>query len=152
MNNLNTENPNNYLYETKDIELHILGGLQLNKLESLRVTLSIEKLTKTKAVLNILHQSIDLHNDNQVEKLVRKCAERLEIGTFVIRKTLQELTKALENHRFLLNEKSNELQKPFSLARHLRTLARFFKACLIFFSICNAFTIIQMYVLYLKNN
>lgn len=111
---LDTTNPNNYSYKTKDIELHILGGLQLNKLESLRVTLSIEKLTKTKAVLNILRQNIDLYNDNQVEKLVRKCAERLEIGTSVIRKTLQELTKALENYRFLLVNQQTELQKPFS--------------------------------------
>ena len=114
MNILNTQNPNNYSYKTKDIELHILGGLQLNKLESLRVTLSIEKLTKTKAVLNILRQSIDLYNDNQVEKLVRKCAERLEIGTSVIRTTLQELTKALESYRFLLNEKQNEQVAPAS--------------------------------------
>ncbi|OEK09129.1 hypothetical protein A8C32_10365 [Flavivirga aquatica] len=110
---LDTSNPNNYCYKTKSIELHILGGLQLNKLESLRVTLSIEKLTKTKAVLNILRQSIDLYNDNQTEKLVRKCAERLEIGTSVIRKTLQELTKELENYRFLLSSKQAELQKAF---------------------------------------
>jgi len=109
MSNLNTSNPNNYVYQTKDLELHILGGLQLNKLESLRVTISIEKLTKTKAVLNVLRQSIDLYNDNQVEKLVRKCAERLEIGTSVIRTTLQELTKALENYRFLLNDTQQEL-------------------------------------------
>jgi len=109
MNNLNTSNPNNYCYQTKELELHILGGLQLNKLESLRVTLSIEKLTKSKAVLNILRQSIDLYNDNQVEKLVRKCAERLEIGTSIIRKTLQELTRELEAYRFLLNDKQQEL-------------------------------------------
>lgn len=111
---LNTSNPNNYSYKTKTLELYILGGLQLHKLESLRVTLSIEKLTKTKVVLNILRQSIDLYNDNQTEKLVRKCAERLEIGTSVIRKTLQELTKALENYRFLLVNQQTELQKPFS--------------------------------------
>ena len=120
MNNLDTQNPNNYIYKTKDIELHILGGLQINRLESLRVTLSIEKITKTKAVLNILRQSIDLYNDNQVEKFVRKCAERLEIGTSVIRKTLQELTKELENYRFLLTNKQNELQKPFT--KHLTKL------------------------------
>ena len=40
-NNLNTQNPNNYLYQTKHLELHILGGLKTNKLESLRVTLSV---------------------------------------------------------------------------------------------------------------
>ena len=114
MSPLNTSNPNNYSYPTKELEIHVLGGLQLNKLESLRITLSIEKLTKTKAVLNILRQSIDLYNDNQVEKLVRKCAERLEIGTSVIRKTLQELTRELENYRFLLTEKQSENQKPYS--------------------------------------
>ena len=113
MNNFDTSNSNNYAYQTKELEIHILGGLQLNKLESLRVTLSIEKLTKTKAVLNILRQSIDLYNDNQVEKLVRKCAERLEIGTSVIRATLQELTRELESYRFLLTEKQTELNKPY---------------------------------------
>jgi len=112
MNNLNTQNPNNYQYKTKDLEIHILGGLQINKMESLRVTLSIENLNKTQAVLNILRQSIDLYNDNNVEKLVRKCAERLEIGTNLTRRTLQELTKALENYRFAIIDKSSQAQKP----------------------------------------
>jgi predicted transcriptional regulator len=114
MSALNTTNTNNYHFSTKGLELHILGGLQLHKLESLRVTLSIEKTTKGKNVLNVLRQSIDLYNDNQVEKLVRKCAERLEIGTSVTRETLQSLTKALENYRFALTQKQNELTKPFS--------------------------------------
>jgi hypothetical protein len=112
MNNLNTQNPNNYQYKTKDLEIHILGGLQINKMESLRVTLSIENLNETQAVLNILRQSIDLYNDNTVEKLVRKCAERLEIGTNLTRKTLQELTRALESYRFLILDKSSAGQKP----------------------------------------
>ena len=109
MNNLNTTNPNNYEYQTKYLELHILGGMKLNKLESLRITLSIQK----KSSAQILRHSIDLYNDNQVEKLVRKVAERLEIGTSVIRRTLQELTHELENHRFLLLDKQAEQAKPF---------------------------------------
>jgi uncharacterized pyridoxal phosphate-containing UPF0001 family protein len=48
---LDTSNPNNHSYSTKEIELHILGSLQVNKLESLRVILSIEKLTKNKAII-----------------------------------------------------------------------------------------------------
>lgn len=114
MNNLNTQNPNNYQYKTKDLEIHILGGLQINKMESLRVTLSIENLNETQAVLNILRQSIDLYNDNTVEKLVRKCAERLEIGTNITRRTLQELTKALENYRFAIIDKSSQQVAPAS--------------------------------------
>jgi len=38
---LDTTNPNNYEYTTKHLELHVLGGIKLNKLESLRITLSI---------------------------------------------------------------------------------------------------------------
>ena len=82
MNNLDTSNPNNYQYTTKHLEIHILGGLKLNKLESLRITLSIQKLKSH----NILRHSIDLYNDNQVEKFVRKVAERSEIGTSIVRK------------------------------------------------------------------
>jgi predicted transcriptional regulator len=104
MNKLNTSNSNNYQYKTKHLEIHILGGLKTNKLESLRVTLSVQKLKSS----NILRHSIDLYNDNQVEKFVRRCAERLEIGTSVVRKTLQELTHELENYRFILLQKQEQ--------------------------------------------
>ncbi len=106
---LDTSNPNNYNYLTKHLELHVLGGLKTNKLESLRVTISIQKPKEH----NILRHSIDLYNDNQVEKLVRKTAERLEIGTSVVRRTLQELTHELENYRFLLLDKQAESNQPF---------------------------------------
>ena len=106
---LNTSNPNNYNYTTKHLEIHILGGLKTNKLESLRVTISIQKPKEH----NILRHNIDLYNDNQVEKFTRKIAERLEIGTSVARRTLQELTKALENYRFLLIEQYEQLHQPY---------------------------------------
>lgn len=105
-----TTNPNNYSYQTKELEIHILGGLKLTKLESLRVTLSIQKPKQ----YDILRQSIDLYNDNQTEKLVRKIAERLEIGTSVTRRILLELTQELENYRFLLIEKVQEQYKIYT--------------------------------------
>ncbi len=100
MNNLDVTDPNNYQYKTQYLKIHILGGLKTNKLETLRITLSVQKPKSH----NIIRHSIDLYNDNQVEKLVRKVAERLEIGTTIVRRTLQELTRELENHRFLLLE------------------------------------------------
>lgn len=122
-----TSNPNNYLYQTKELELHILGGLKLTKLESLRVTLSIKK----KSSAEILRQSIDLYNDNQTEKLVRKIAERLEIGTSITRRCLQELTQKLENYRFLLIEKEKHAALPKYKelnASELRTAEAFLKS------------------------
>ena len=56
---------------------------------------------------------VQLYNDNQLEKFVRKIAERLEIGTSVVRKTLQELTKELESYRFLLLKNEEEQQRPY---------------------------------------
>ena len=109
MNKLDTSNSNNYEYITKYLELHILGGIKTNKLESLRITLSIQKLKQE----NILRHTLDLYNDNQVEKFVRKVAERLEIGTSIVRRTLQEVTKELENYRFLLIQQYEEAHKPF---------------------------------------
>lgn len=99
---LNTSNPNNYEYITKHLEVHILGGIKTTKLETLRITLSVQKPKEH----NVLRHSIDLYNDNQVEKLVRKIAERLEIGTSITRRTIQDLTRELENYRFVLLEQS----------------------------------------------
>jgi predicted transcriptional regulator len=106
---LDTSNSNNYEYTTKHLEIHILGGIKTNKLESLRITLSIQKShlptassQREENYNNILRHTLDLYNDNQVEKFVRKVAERLEIGTSVVRRCLQEVTKELENYRFLL--------------------------------------------------
>lgn len=109
MNKLDTTNSNNYQYTTKHLEIHILGGLKINKLESLRVTVSLQKLNTH----NILRHSIDLYNDNQVEKFTRKVAERLEIGTSIVRRCLQELTHELENYRFILLQKLETENKPF---------------------------------------
>jgi hypothetical protein len=106
---LETSNPNNYRYETKHLDIHILGGLKTNKLESLRITLSVQKPEQ----YNVVRHSIDLYNDNQVEKFTRTIAERLEIGTSVTRRTLQDLTKELENYRFLLLEKEAANTAPY---------------------------------------
>ena len=127
MTTLNTTNPNNYEYITKHLEIHILGGLKTNKLESLRVTISLQKLKHN----NILRHSIDLYNDNQVEKFTRTVAERLEIGTSEIRQTLQKLTKELENHRFLILDKQDQDSKPFRKelsATEIKTAEAFLKA------------------------
>ena len=105
---LDTSNSNNYEYTTKHLEIHVLGGLKTNKLESLRITLSVQKPKQH----NILRHSIDLYNDNQVEKFTRKIAERLEIGTSIARRCLQELTHELENYRFLLISNEEQLNKP----------------------------------------
>ena len=101
-NNLNTQNPNNYLFDTKHLKIQILGGIRFNNLEAMRVTLGIQKQGKEQ----VLRQNIDLYNDTSIEKLTRKVAERLEIGTTIVRRDLDQLTNELENYR--LQEVENQ--------------------------------------------
>ncbi|NAS29698.1 hypothetical protein GTQ40_01860 [Flavobacteriaceae bacterium R38] len=107
---LNTTHPNHYSFTGKHLEIGVLGGIKLSQLDRLRVTLSINKLKSSTK----LRHNVDLYNDNQLEKFIRTAAERLEVGTSVLRSTLQELTHALENYRFLLIEKEQEATKPYS--------------------------------------
>ncbi len=104
---LKTHNPHNYSYINAYLEIHILGGIKFNNLERMRVTMSVQKPKS----INVLRHSIDLYNDNMVEKFVRKIAERIEIGTSVTRKTLQELTAALEQYRMEELEREKEANK-----------------------------------------
>ncbi|MEW7279198.1 hypothetical protein ABW636_11450, partial [Aquimarina sp. 2201CG1-2-11] len=101
---LKTHNPHNYSYVNACLEIHILGGIKLNNLERMRVTMSVQKPKS----IYVLRHSIDLYNDNMVEKFVRKIAERIEIGTSITRKTLQELTTALEKYRIEELEREKE--------------------------------------------
>jgi predicted transcriptional regulator len=94
-NTLNTQNPNHYLFDTKHLKIQVLGGIRFNSLEALRVTLGLQK----QGAHVILRQNVDLYNDTTVEKLTRKIAERLEIGTTIVRRDLDELTTLLENYR-----------------------------------------------------
>jgi hypothetical protein len=94
-NTLNTQNPNHYLFDTKYLKIQVLGGIRFNSLEALRVTLGLQK----QGAHTILRQNVDLYNDTTVEKLTRKIAERLEIGTTIVRRDLDELTTLLENYR-----------------------------------------------------
>lgn len=107
MNNLNTSNPNHYLFETKHLKISILGGIRFNNLEALRVTLGISKQKSEQ----ILRQNIDLYNDTSIEKLTRKVAERLEIGTTIVRRDLDQLTNELENYRLKEIEQTTNNQQ-----------------------------------------
>lgn len=104
---INTQNPETILYQTEELQFTILGGIKLDGLDRLRVTLKIEVVNrKLKHYLNnpdiadlALRQNLDLYNDTQVEKLIRKTAERLEVGSSAIAKAVADITNQLESYR-----------------------------------------------------
>ncbi len=113
---LNTENKDALTFTTEEIGYTILGGINTNHLDRMRVTIKIEVLNrKYPDFLNneelagiALRATVDLYNDVQVEKLIRRTAERLEIGTSHLYSGIAQLTEHLEKHRLTLIEQSEQ--------------------------------------------
>jgi len=93
---LNTTNPEQLIYNNNLIQLTVLGGIKLEGLDRMRATLKAELPESPRPPIR---HNLDLYNDSQCEKMIRKIAERLEIGTRVISASLSELTAQLENYR-----------------------------------------------------
>jgi hypothetical protein len=87
-------------YTDRYLEITVLGGIKLEGLDRMRCTLKLLSTTHPQA--RGLRHTLDLYNDDQLQKLVRKTAERLEIGTGKTEKALYALTDNLEAYR--LNE------------------------------------------------
>ncbi len=103
---LNTGNPDYLTYENQNLLISILGGIALHPLDKLKVTLKIER-TDSPSPLHSLRHSLDLYNDDQTEKLIRKAAERLETGSREIQITIAELIQEIESYRLNKIEKQS---------------------------------------------
>ena len=104
---LDISNSNAITYITEELGFTILGGIRMDGLDRLRVTIRIEVINRKfehymnnpdLAGLPVNH-NLDLYNDVQVEKLIRKTAERLEVGTLQITKAIADITRQLELYR-----------------------------------------------------
>jgi antitoxin component HigA of HigAB toxin-antitoxin module len=84
------------IYQNELVKLTVLGGIKLEGLDRMRSTLKIELVGSS--VPPVRH-NLDLYNDLACEKLIRRAAERLEIGTSVIAASLSDLTNQLEEYR-----------------------------------------------------
>jgi len=93
---LNTKNPESLEYTNEILKQTVLGGIKLEGLDRMRVTLKVELKDSSRPPIR---HNLDLYNDSQCEKLIRRIAERLEIGTSVIAASLSELTEQLEKYR-----------------------------------------------------
>ncbi|OEJ99354.1 hypothetical protein A8C32_09390 [Flavivirga aquatica] len=108
-NKLQSDNPEQLIYENDLLKLTVLGGVRLEGLDRMRTTLKIEL---NNSVRPPVRHNLDLYNDTQLEKFIRKCAERLEIGTSIISASLSELTEILENYRLQKIKEQEETLKP----------------------------------------
>ena len=96
-------------YENEVLKLTVLGGIRLEGLDRMRVTIKVEVKESPRPPFR---HTVDLYNDTQLEKFIRKCAEKLETGTTVIAASLSELTEKLEQYRLEQVKQTAENNKP----------------------------------------
>lgn len=107
---LNTRNPDFITYTTDELQIVILGGINLQQLDRLRVTLKISR-TGTGNPLHSIRHTIDLYHADYLEKFTGKASEQLETGTNVLKRAIAELTQQIEQYRLSKIESLKE-QKP----------------------------------------
>jgi len=91
---LNTANPELLKYETDALHIHILGGIKMNGLDRLRVTLKI--MSKEKPYLFPIRHSLDLYHHKHTQELAENISTQLEITHEKAKNQLNYLTGNLE--------------------------------------------------------
>ena len=101
---LDTSNPEYIKWHKYGLDFTVIGGVGLYPLDKLVVMLRVKRQDSERPT-HQLRQRLDLYQDDVVEKLARKIAERLEIGSSKVHEALLELTGLLEQYREQQNEK-----------------------------------------------
>ncbi|WP_133473336.1 hypothetical protein [Sediminibacterium goheungense] len=113
---MNTENTNCFIYTTDELLIELLGGVRVEGLDRMRVTMKVsvknrkQKLYTSELADLAIRHNLDLYNDTQVEKFVRRVAEKLEVGSITLTKAIAEIISELEVYR--LTQLSKQEQKP----------------------------------------
>jgi len=101
---LDTSNAEYITWRKYGLDFTVIGGVGLYPLDKLVVMLRVKREDSNRPT-HQLRQRLDLYQDDVVEKLARKIAERLEIGSSKVHEALLELTGLLEQYREQQNEK-----------------------------------------------
>lgn len=112
---LNTSNPEYITWEYEQVGVTILGGICIEGLDRMRVTLKIEWKEQ------VIRHNLDLYNDAAVDKLVKRCAERFSLGTSFMGELITALTNTLEQYRLEELKKGQSKQIRSPIAPHRRS-------------------------------
>jgi hypothetical protein len=91
---LNHHNPEYVTWKHEELNFALLGGIRIEGLHSMRVTLKVDFKT-----LPSIRHGLDLYNENQTEKLIKNIAERFTLSTTYIHKAVGNLINTVEDYR-----------------------------------------------------
>ena len=126
---LNVSNPEYITWKRHSLDFTVIGGVGLYPLDKLVVMLRVKREDSERPT-HQLRQRLDLYQDDVVEKLARKIAERLEIGSSKVHEALLELTGLLEQYREIQNEKrkAKKVEERILTPKRIETAQAFLSA------------------------
>jgi predicted transcriptional regulator len=102
MEQLNHHNPELVTWKYEEMLFALLGGIRIEGLYSMRVTLKVD----FKTFPSIRH-GLDLYNETQTEKLIKNIAERFTLSTTYIHKAIGNLINTVEDYRLQQIDNNN---------------------------------------------
>ena len=93
---LDMRNAELLIYENPTLRIEVLGGVKLNGLDRLRVSLKVT--CKGKSALPVWH-SLDLYNHGQREQAISNLSEVFDHNVQATAETIARLTESLEHYR-----------------------------------------------------
>src|ERR1700679_566449 len=91
---LNHINPEYVTWKYEELNFAMLGGIRIEGLHSMRITLKVD----FKTYPSIRH-SLDLYNETQTERLIKKTAERFTLSTTYVHAAIGNLINIVEEYR-----------------------------------------------------
>jgi hypothetical protein len=107
---LNTTNPEYITFAIEGLQMALLGGVNINQLDRLRVTLKIRRTDSIDPLHSVRH-TLDLYHNDYLERFIAKASERLEMSVTTLTKALATLTEHIEQYRLSRIESLKE-RKP----------------------------------------
>lgn len=133
---LETISPYCFTYKTEELLIELLGGVRIDTLDRMKVTIRVTVVNRKHkeylsnpelAGLSITH-NLDLYNDTQIEKFVRRVAEKLETGSIALTKAIADITSQLEQYRLTqLDKQETKKEKALSKEEGEEAIQFFFR-------------------------
>lgn len=118
MKNLNIINRNFITYTDELLTIDVLGGIELKEVERMLCTLRISYQSYPP-----YRTTLDLYNENQTDKLVRKLCDKWEIKMLDASQSVNQLINQLEEYRIYNQNYKNQNDQEFIITDEERKTA-----------------------------
>lgn len=112
-------------WKYEDLSFALLGGIRVEGMQSMRLTVKLD----FKSYASV-RQSVDLYNEGQTEKLVKKVAERFTLSPSYVHTAVGHLINTVEAYRLEALDKNKlktKQQRPVLTAEEIKAATDFLK-------------------------